>query len=239
MTATSDNQSYYDAFSEGYDHGRDRGYHQLIDDQAAEIVRKVGEGRKVLEVGCGTGLVLERVATFAKEAQGIDLSPGMLERARERGLNVKQGSATELPFEDESFDVAYSFKVLAHIPDIDTCISEMVRVVRPGGHIVFDSYNRNSMRYLVKRLFGPRSTSTTYDEAAITTRFDTPAEARARLPAGIRIVDEAGIRIVTAHGIMHRIPGIAQLTRGLEWGLMNSPLRQLAGFFVITAEKTA
>lgn len=239
MPTMSDNQNYYDAFSQGYDHGRDHGYHQLIDDQAAELVRRVATGRKVLEVGCGTGLVLERVSEFAAEAQGIDLSPGMLEHARARGLNVQEGSATELPFDSDTFDVAYSFKVLAHIPDIDKCLSEMVRVVRPGGHIVFDTYNRHSLRYLVKKAFGPRATSTSFDESAITTRFETPEEIKARLPSNAKVVDQAGIRIVTAHGAMHRIPGVAQITRKLEWALMDSGMSRYAGFLVITAEKTA
>ena len=80
----------------------------------------------------------------------------MLRAAQERGLEVREGSATELPFADESFDVSYSFKVLAHIPDWDRCLAEMVRVTRPGGRIIVDVYNRNSLRWLIKRLWGPR-----------------------------------------------------------------------------------
>src|SRR5690606_22673357 len=169
---------YYDQFAKRYDQGRSVGYHKLIDDQAAELVRRKGEGKRVLEVGCGTGLVLERIADFASEAVGIDLSPGMLEHARARGLQVQEADCTKLPFDDASFDVACSFKVLAHVPDFDAALREMVRVVRPGGHIVIDVYNRASLRFAIKRAFGPRKTSDAFKEDAIGTRFWSLAEAK-------------------------------------------------------------
>jgi SAM-dependent methyltransferase len=234
----TDNKAYYDAFSERYDRGRDRGYHKLIDDQAAELVRRVGEGMDVLEVGCGTGLLLSRVAGFARSAKGIDLSPGMLERARQRGLDVVEGSATALPFGDASFDVAYSFKVLSHVPELELAFSEMIRVVRPGGHIVFDIYNRHSLRYAIKKLFGPRSTSQQFDEAAITTAFLTPDEVEAKLPANARVVGRAGIRVVTPHPAVLALPGLAKLVELAEWKLMDSPpALRFAGFSVFTVEK--
>lgn len=236
MTQVS-NQAYYDAFSERYDRGRERGYHRLIDEQAAELVRRVGQGRDCLEVGCGTGLVLERVARFARHAEGIDLSEGMLQRARERGLRVRQGSAVELPYADASFDVAYSFKVLAHVPDVDRALAEMFRVVRPGGHLVFDVYNRQSLRWALKRLFGPRATSASFDEAAIVTRFESPEEALAHMPDGGRLVGEHGIRVITPHPVVHRIWGVRSVARRLEWALMDSPLWRFGGFVVYTVEK--
>jgi len=233
----TDNRSYYDAFAERYDQGRDHGYHKLIDDQAAAIVRRYSADRDVLEVGCGTGLILQRVAPHARSARGVDLSPGMLGRARDRGLDVDEGSATALPFADASFDLAYSFKVLAHIPDWDACMREMVRVTRPGGLLVFDIYNRNSLRYLIKRLWGPRSTSTAYDEAAISTRFWTPDEAAAHLPDGTRLRDRHGIRILTPHPVVCRLPLVGAVHNRLEWALMDTPLAALAGFYVLVLER--
>ena len=236
MSAT-DNRDYYDAFSSSYDDGRAVGYHKLIDDQAAELVRRVGEGKRVLEVGCGTGLVLSRLAGFASHAEGIDLSPGMLSKAKERGLTVQEADCTKLPFEDASFDVACSFKVLAHVPDFDAALREMVRVVRPGGHIVVDVYNRHSLRYGIKRLFGPRNTSTSFDEAAIGTRFWTLDDAKDHLPARTRLKDVAGIRVVTAHPLFNRLPVVGAITRGVEWRLMDTPLARFAGFMVLTLER--
>jgi len=233
----TDNRDYYDAFSARYDRDRDRGYHKLIDDQAAELVRRVGEGAEVLEVGCGTGLVLQRVAAFARRAVGVDLSPGMLEKAKSRGLDVVEGSATALPFPDESFDVAYSFKVLSHVPELPRALAEMLRVIRPGGHLVFDIYNRHSLRFAIKRLFGPRSTSTQFDEAAISTAFLTPDQVVAILPPGGRLVGQAGIRVITPHPAVLRLPAIGRAVEKLEWTLMDSPAARFAGFSVFTVEK--
>lgn len=233
-----DNADYYDAFAARYDQGRDHGYHKLIDDQAAELVRHVGRGAHCLEVGCGTGLIMARVAEFAASVQGIDISPGMLEHARARGLEVREGSATDLPFADAAFDLVYSFKVLAHIEDIDRALAEMARVTRPGGHIVFDSYNRDSLRYWIKRGWGPRRTSSSFDESAIGTRFDTPAQALARAEQLGEVVDRAGIRVLTPHPLALRLPVLAPLTRELEWTLMRSPLGRFGGFWVLTVRKT-
>ena len=104
------NRQYYDAFSADYERERGNndpgGYHELLDELEASYVRRFGQGKDVLEVGCGTGLVLLRLREFAHRATGVDLSPGMLEKAQQRGLDVKLGSATELPFESDQFDDA-------------------------------------------------------------------------------------------------------------------------------------
>ncbi len=234
---TADNTSYYDEFAHGYDDGRDRGYHKLIDDQAAALVRQVGTGGDILEVGCGTGLIMERVRTFANSVRGIDISPGMLEHAKRRGLDVQEGSATALPFGDEEFDVVYSFKVLAHIQDIETAMSEMARVTKPGGYLVLDSYNRDSVRYLIKRAFGPRRTSEAFDEAAIGTRFDSPEDVKARAAAVGKIVDVSGIRILTVHPALLRVPLLGGIAERAEWSLMGSALKRFAGFMVTTIQK--
>ena len=231
------NRAYYDAFATTYDDGRDRGYHKLIDDQAAALVQRVGEGRELLEVGCGTGLILERVARFAKRAEGIDLSPGMLQLARERGLEVREGDCKRLPFDDASFDVVYSFKVLAHVPQVEDALSEMLRVLRPGGHLIYDIYNRRSLRYWIKRGFGPRKSSEHYDEAAIDTHFALPEEAVASRPPGTTLVHTAGIRILTPHPYVLRMPLVGKAVEGLEWRLMDSALARFAGFWVLTLQK--
>ncbi len=75
-----DNRTYYDAFSERYEIGRDAGYHALVDALTVEFLLPYARGRDVLEVGCGTGLILKEVAGEARRAAGVDLSAGMLRR---------------------------------------------------------------------------------------------------------------------------------------------------------------
>jgi SAM-dependent methyltransferase len=193
----------------------------------------------VLEVGCGTGLVLQRIASFAKRAVGMDLSPGMLDKARARGLEVVEGSATELPFADSSFDVCCSFKVLPHVPQIDVALTEMARVTRPGGVIIAEFYNPDSFRGLIKR-FGPKQRiAAGKHEGDVFTRFDTPAEAGARAPEGCRFIDSRGIRIAVPFGALMQVPGLRSILRTTERALCDSPMQRFAGFWVAAYLKEA
>lgn len=234
-------RSYYDEFSKRYDAKRGGnepgGYHDLIDDLEVDFVKRFAKGRDVLEVGCGTGLLLARFADFARRAAGIDLSDGMLERARARGLDVTQGSATALPFEDASFDVACSFKVLAHIPDIERAMSEMFRVVRPGGVVIGEFYNPYSVRALAKRLAGAQHIGASYDEASVFTRFDSPAAVAKLMPRGAELLAERGIRIVTPAAFALRIPFVGAAIARAERLLADGPASKLGGFYVVAYQK--
>jgi ubiquinone/menaquinone biosynthesis C-methylase UbiE len=235
------NRSYYDEFAARYEAARRpndaHGYHALIDDLEIDLVHRHGEGREVLEVGCGTGLLLERIAGFARRAEGVDLSPGMLEKARARGLAVREASATELPYADASFDVACSFKVLAHVPAIERALAEMARVTRFGGVVLAEFYNPWSLRALAKRLGPPGAVSARLDESAVYTRFDSPARARALCPPGCRFEGSRGIRIVTPAAAALRVPGLGAALKLGERALCDSPLRVFGGFWVAVYRK--
>jgi len=230
------NKTYYDAFSQTYEDHRGEndpgGYHDLLDELETEFVRRYGDGRDILEVGCGTGLVLRRIQQFAKSAKGVDLSPGMLAKARERGLDVVEGSATALPFEDHSFDVTCSFKVLAHVPDIRRALSEMVRVTRPGGTVLAEFYNPYSFRGLLKRIGPAGKIADNADEKSVYTRFDSPFALEALLPDGAQIVDARGVRIATPTARVMRVPILRDAFRTAERLLCDSPLKVFGGFYV-------
>ena len=237
MTDLRDNRSYYDTFSATYDEGRDKGYHAYLDEAEFALVRPHLAGASVLEVGCGTGLILERLAALAEEAVGIDLSPGMLERARARGLQVLEGSATALPFEDARFDLVCSFKVLAHVEEIERALTEMARVVRPGGRVILEFYNAHSLRALVKRL-GPSGgigASGDTDESDVYTRFDRLSDIEAYLPDALRIVRVDGIRTLTPMAAFFGLPGWGALERLVS----RTPLKRFGGFLVLTLERSA
>lgn len=233
-----DNRSYYDDFATWYERERGHGYHQMIDDLEVDLVARYGRDAEVLEVGCGTGLILERVAEFAERAVGIDLSPGMLEHARARGLEVSEASATALPFDDDAFDVTYSFKVLAHVEDIRTAMSEMARVTRPGGYVLAEFYNPRSLRYLVKRLKPPTAVSEQTNDEAVYTRYDSVDRIKSYLPHDLEWVTARGVRIVTPVSHVHRIPGVRALFRAAEERLADLPFtRELGGFVIAVARK--
>lgn len=237
------NRQYYDAFSLDYERERGKndpgGYHELLDELEAEYVRRFGQGRDVLEVGCGTGLVLTRIREFARSASGVDLSPGMLEKAKARGLSVQLASATELPFEDNSFDVTCSFKVLAHVPEIEKALSEMARVTRPGGVVLAEFYNPHSLRALIKRLGPAGKIAEGKNEGDVYTRFDSPARVKQLTPAGCVLVGARGVRITIPSAKFMKNPLGRRLFRAAERALCDSPLSRLAGFYVAAYEKRA
>lgn len=227
------NREYYDEFSERYDKGRDRGYHALIDEIEFSIIEPYARGQTVLELGCGTGLILEKVAAIAEHAQGIDISPGMLARARARGLDVQEGDLLQLPFESESFDLVYSFKVLAHIEEIDRALEEARRVTKIGGTLALEFYNRESLRYVVKRLAGPRPISAAKDEADISTRWDRLDELRASLPSGLSLLGWRGVRVITPAAFAHDLPLIGPLLGDLERRLSEGRFARFGGFLIL------
>jgi SAM-dependent methyltransferase len=236
---SADTRAYYDEFSLAYERHRHdpRGYHALLDGLEVDLTERYGSGRDVLECGCGTGLLLERIARFARTAKGIDLSPGMLEKARERGLDVREGSVTTLPFEDASFDVTCSFKVLAHVPDIGKALAEMARVTRAGGVVIAEFYNPLSLRALAKRLGGPGKISDATRESAVYTRMDPPWVIPRLLPPGMRVEAVRGVRIVTPAAFAMRVPGLRRVLWGVEHWLADSPAAFFGGFYAAVLRK--
>ncbi|HRG97855.1 MAG TPA: methyltransferase domain-containing protein [Polyangiaceae bacterium] len=237
----TENRAYYDEFSKRYEAERRpndaSGYHALIDDLEIELCERYGRGRDVLEVGCGTGLILERVRRFARSAKGIDLSPGMLAHARERGLDVCEGSATSLPFDDESFDVTCSFKVLAHVEDIGKALSEMSRVTRKGGVLLAEFYNPLSFRALAKVVGPAGKISEKTRESAVYTRFDAPWSLGKVLPPGTRVEAARGVRIVTPAAAFMRVPVLRDVLRKVETALCDTPASVFGGFYVAVVRK--
>jgi ubiquinone/menaquinone biosynthesis C-methylase UbiE len=235
--SNADNRAYYDDFSQGYERERGYGYHALLDELEMRVVSPFATGRRVLEVGCGTGLILERLARHAQEAWGLDVSPGMLRAARARGLSVVVGSATSLPFADASFDMVCSFKVLAHVPDIEQALREITRVTKPGGAMVLEFYNPWSLRYAAKRIAGPQPISEGRTEADVFTRWDSPLQVRRLFPRGVEIEGLRGVRVFTPVAFVHKLPLVRDVLRIAELRALDSPLRYFGGFLVVIARK--
>jgi ubiquinone/menaquinone biosynthesis C-methylase UbiE len=237
MTEDARNRRYYDDFSTHYDNGRDKGYHALVDRLEAELVIEHARDARVLEVGCGTGLVLSKVMNVAGHAVGVDLSRGMIEKARARGLSVVRGSATALPFANDAFDVVYSFKVLAHVPNIAMALTEIARVTRPGGIMLLEFYNPWSLRYLARRMAGARRIGREHTEADVSTRWDSPTAIRRMLPPSVSLMHLRGIRVLTPAAFVHSVPGLGTLVAHAEERASRSPLGILGGFLVAVARK--
>ncbi len=99
--------------------------------------RQVTDRRpRILDVGCGTGANLLMLSKYG-DAEGVDISEDALSFCRERGLEkVKLGAGEELPYEDGTFDLVTAFDVVEHMDDDLAGLSEMRRVLRPGGKVL-------------------------------------------------------------------------------------------------------
>jgi ubiquinone/menaquinone biosynthesis C-methylase UbiE len=102
-----------------------------------------------LDVGCGTGVLAQRLARIGYAVVGVDPSEGMLEIMRERSPEIRavNASGTSLPFDDDSFDLVLTVAAMHHIADPDDVrqtLAEMVRVCKPSGRVlVWDHNPRN------------------------------------------------------------------------------------------------
>ena len=104
----------------------------------AYLDRYVGAGQqdhRILDVGCGAGNMMHHLASYG-QVTGIDLYSKPLEVARQRGLDVQEGSADDLPFDDRTFDVVTLLDVVEHVPNEHGVFGECYRVLKPGGKLV-------------------------------------------------------------------------------------------------------
>ncbi len=113
-------------------------------------------GKKVLEIGLGQGADSEQIARRGGIFSGVDLTEEAVKRTRMRFLlkdlsfdQIKQASALDLPFEENSFDIVYSHGVLHHIPEIKLAEKEIFRVLKLNGELVVMLYAKRSLNYLL------------------------------------------------------------------------------------------
>lgn len=116
-------------------------------------------GKRVLEIGTGVGTDARHIIGKGGLYIGVNVDQGstdMTASALEAFAlpgTVERCSATSLKYDDESFDVIYSFGVLHHIPDVEKAISEIYRVLKPSGTLLIMLYNRSSINYRVEIMF--------------------------------------------------------------------------------------
>ena len=112
-------------------------------------------GKKVLDVGCGGGILSESMAAAGAHVTGIDLSEKALGVARlhlfESGQKVDYHHDSAEAFAQQhagEFDVVTCMEMLEHVPDPSSTVSACARLVKPGGHVFFSTLNRNFKSYL-------------------------------------------------------------------------------------------
>ncbi len=108
----------------------------LIETECALSLLLPINGKRILDVGCGTGNFTKKLSCLGYDAIGIDPSSEMLEKALKKSLNCTKGYAENLPFDDKSFDAVISVAAVEFFTDRKRAISEMLRVVKKGGKVV-------------------------------------------------------------------------------------------------------
>ncbi|VEL96926.1 3-demethylubiquinone-9 3-methyltransferase [Alteromonas sp. 76-1] len=112
--------------------------------------------KKVVDIGCGGGILAESMAKAGAEVVGLDMASASLEIAKlhglESGINVDYHCVTAESFADShagEFDVVTCMEMLEHVPDPASIVRACAKLVKPGGHVFFSTLNRNIKSYLM------------------------------------------------------------------------------------------
>lgn len=205
----------------------ERFYEMAFDAVAASISPPSGT---VLDVGCGTGRHAARLARRGYRVVGVDFSDYILARAREHvatlgveeHIRFQQDDATALSFRDASFDHCLLWGVGMHIPKVELALTELARVLKPGGYLVISEANAGSAQARLVR-FARR-----WRGRPGTIAEHTPQgyETWATTPNGMLVTRQAKIKWLTAwltaHGFSiksHRAGQFTELYTRLKPGL--------------------
>jgi SAM-dependent methyltransferase len=196
----------------------------------------LGPGKKALEVGCGTGVFLEKVAACGAEIVGIDLSEELLAKARTRlagraNVTLDHGNAEELPYPDGHFDAAYGSSILHHL-DLRAALKAVHRVLKPGGRIVFAEPNIVNPQVLVMFRFPPVK-----DYFGVSP--DEMAFSRFRARKALQAEGYVDVKVEPFDFLHPAVPAaLLGLVAGIGGALEKTPVvREIAGSMLLRARK--
>jgi ubiquinone/menaquinone biosynthesis C-methylase UbiE len=180
-----------DTYDHHYDHHRGRKYHTHLSNH---LMKALPEGGNLLDIGCGTGLFVEKYIQHGGQGTGLDLSGKMVAKARRRcpACEFIVGTGEKLPFGDSSFNAVSSVLVFSYVRDPVAMLSEVYRVLETGGSVALCTLGKKlitsgipslykisekiKIKHVVMKDFGEHY----YDEKEMNTLFDN---------AGFRNVD--------------------------------------------------
>ena len=139
----------YDLITRVLSYGQDARWKARLTTMAA-----VQPGERALDLACGTGDIALAVANRGARTVGLDITFRMVQLAalRTRAVPFLAGDMTSLPFQSASFDIVTTGYGLRNVPDLDTAIDEIARVLKPGGRLLSLDFNKPESR-LVRRAY--------------------------------------------------------------------------------------
>jgi ubiquinone/menaquinone biosynthesis C-methylase UbiE len=156
-------------------------------------------GARILDAGCGSGYGLELLSRAFRPSRlvGLDLMPEQIERARRRELDaeIRVGDITAIDEPDASFDAVFVFGILHHVPAWRAAMTELARVLTPGGVLLIEELHGKTAE-LSDRYLG-----TSHPIAA---RFDWPAFRAGLGAAGLEVIAERGLLFSAARSFAAR-----------------------------------
>lgn len=205
----------YSTYARIYDHLFGRVFQEGREAAMARMAPQAGE--RILEVGVGTGLLLPLYPSHC-EIVGIDLSDKMLDEARKRAASLQLENvelhhmdASDMEFEDDSFDTVVAAYVITAVPDYRAVMREMIRVCRPGGRILLLNHFTNGNRLLAacEKAVSPLCTHlgfrTDLSVREVLSGWPVDVQADAKIkPLGMwHLVECRNAKHEKAHGTMH------------------------------------
>lgn len=226
----------YTHMSKIYDSKRDASpYFKIIEGVTKRCIRENTpslEGKKVLDAGCGTGRNIDTFLELgAEEVHAFDYTSEMLEFSKKRFSNNPKvklfvGDVQNINCPSGFFDVSGSFKVLAHVPDVQKAVNELARVTKKGGIIFLEFYSPYSFRRVIamfKRFY---------------TRYDSISSAKKiAIKAGLKPVKVYGSRTFIITEQLVKLPGMYRMLNFLENKFTNNFLNRFSGYYIMVCKK--
>jgi 2-polyprenyl-6-hydroxyphenyl methylase/3-demethylubiquinone-9 3-methyltransferase len=171
------------------------------------------EGLRILDIGCGGGLICEPMARLGATIVGVDASEKNINtasvHAQEQGLTIdyRATTAEALLAEGETFDVVLNMEVVEHVADVDSFVADCAAMVKPGGLMVIATINRTAKAFFMaiigaERLLRWLPVGTHQYEKLV-----KPDElANALAPTGMAIIDKAGVTFNPLEDRWKRVP---------------------------------